>query len=148
MLRSSIRCALVCLLAAFSAAQTLIVDINNGPGTNYTSIEAAVAAAPSGAKIVVRPGQYFESSLTISARSLTILGDGIVELLLPPGVPLRVEALGPPQRVTLRGFDIRQTQASGIVEIQCATTKAAFCWRHSGAPLTRACCGPRVATGW
>ena len=39
-------------------AQIFVVDCSGGPGTDFTSIRAAVAAVPDGARLLVRPGIY------------------------------------------------------------------------------------------
>ena len=49
-----------------------IVDASNGPGTNFTDLPAAVAAAVSGDTILVRAGTY--SVLNVSGKALTIRG--------------------------------------------------------------------------
>jgi hypothetical protein len=59
-------------LCAFLGAQTLVVDAQNGPGTHFTDLPAAIAAAPSGAVLHVRPGTY--SPFTIAQKSLTVIG--------------------------------------------------------------------------
>lgn len=53
---------------------TWIVDASNGPGTNFTDLPAAVAAAASGDTIIVRAGVY--SHFEGVGKALTILGDG------------------------------------------------------------------------
>ncbi len=55
------------------SAQTFVVDAAGGPGTNFTSIAAAVAAVPDGARLLVRPGTY--AAFTVHQKGLTILGD-------------------------------------------------------------------------
>lgn len=67
---------LVGFAAAVAPAQTYIVDINNGPGTNFTSLDAAATAAPDGAVLIVRAGNY---------PGMTILGKGL-KVLAEPGV--------------------------------------------------------------
>jgi hypothetical protein len=64
--------ALLAALASFASATTWIVDASNGPGTNFTTISAAIAAAIPGDVIVVRPGHYPEF-LTIN-KGITIVG--------------------------------------------------------------------------
>jgi hypothetical protein len=59
--------------AAIAPAQVFIVDQNNGPGTHFTGLPEAVLAAPSGATLHVRPGQY--SAFTLANKSLTIIGE-------------------------------------------------------------------------
>lgn len=66
---------LAALLAAWSAptlvGQTFLVDANNGPGTQFTDLPAAVAVVPDGATLDVRPGNY--SPFALQGRSLRIL---------------------------------------------------------------------------
>ncbi|MBM4063103.1 MAG: hypothetical protein FJ265_18705, partial [Planctomycetes bacterium] len=64
--------AVLCLLSSL-AAQTFVVDAANGPGANFTSLPAAVAAVPDGAVLLVRAGSY--AGFTTSGKGLTILGD-------------------------------------------------------------------------
>src|SRR5712671_2671002 len=63
----------VLLLVASLPAQTFIVDVNNGPGTNFTQIAAAVPAVPDGSTLLVRAGSYM--SFAINGKGLTILCD-------------------------------------------------------------------------
>src|SRR5262245_50640672 len=51
-----------------------IVDASNGPGTSFTNLPPAVAAAASGDTILVRDGSY--SAFTVSGKALTIRGAG------------------------------------------------------------------------
>jgi hypothetical protein len=63
---------LACAIAASLPAQTTwIVDQSGGPGTNFTDIPPAVAAASAGDVILVRPGSY--SSFSVS-KGVKILG--------------------------------------------------------------------------
>jgi hypothetical protein len=48
----------VVLLAASASAQTYVVDASGGPGADFTDIQSAIYAAPGGARILVRPGDY------------------------------------------------------------------------------------------
>jgi hypothetical protein len=67
---------------------TWIVDQSNGPGTNFTDLPQAVAAAASGDTIIVRAGSY--TPFNVTGKALTILGAGAasttVSLPLPSGV--------------------------------------------------------------
>ncbi|MEM7201191.1 MAG: hypothetical protein AAF628_13035 [Planctomycetota bacterium] len=65
-------------------AQVLVVDAAGGPGAQFTDLPAAVAAAPAGATLVVRPGLY--SQFVLAGKGLTILGDA--------GGPVRVARFG------------------------------------------------------
>ena len=67
-----IRVSLAAGVAAVTAsAGTWIVDVNNGPGTNFTDLPPAIAAAAPGDVLLVRGGTY--SPFTLS-KGLTILG--------------------------------------------------------------------------
>lgn len=59
-------------LAAVAPAQTFVVDAANGPGANFTTLVAAVAAVPDGAVLLVRPGAY--AGFTLAGKGLVILG--------------------------------------------------------------------------
>lgn len=63
--------ALLTLLPSL-AAQTYVVDAANGPGTNYTTLVAAVAAVPDGAVLLVRPGNY--AGFTVAGKGFSVLG--------------------------------------------------------------------------
>ncbi len=70
-----IRAALLWLtIASALSAQTFVVDINNGPGANYTSLSTATAAVPDGATLLVRAGTYVDHIL-IDGKGLTILAE-------------------------------------------------------------------------
>lgn len=88
---------------AVAHAQSYVVDVNNGPGTNYTSIAAAVAAVPDGATLLVRPGDY--GSFAIAGKGLTILGSGTVRVMGAAGSSaITVQSTNPTQRVVLAGL--------------------------------------------
>ena len=80
------------LLIATLVQTIWIVDAANGPGTNFTNLPAAVAAAQSGDTIVVMPGNY--KPFDVTGKALTILGSGasITILNLPTGNPFYQEA--------------------------------------------------------
>lgn len=63
---------LAVFISASSAAATWIVDSNNGPGTNFTTISAAIIAAQPGDTIIVRAGVYGEN--VIVNKGVTIVG--------------------------------------------------------------------------
>ena len=111
--------------AAAAPAQTFVVDVNNGPGTNFTSIIAAIPAVPDGAVLLVRPGNY--QSFTISGKSLRILGEpGVV--VHPPGASppsITVGGLQANQTVVLRDLTVAlgyPTGSTGIALIGCQGT--------------------------
>ena len=111
------------LLASAAVAQTFVVDAGNGPGTNFTSIAAAVATVPEGATLLVRSGSYAGFAVT---RGVTILGDSGVAIT----GPVQVTATTALQPVTLRNL-----QWSAFVNNQPPLELAGF--RRRGDPLPR-----------
>lgn len=102
-LLSNAGCALASLaLCAALSGQTYIVDANNGPGTSFTSIAAAVAAVPDGATLLVRPGSY--QAFLVHQKGLSIRAD--------PGAIVigtaRIENTLPTQNSVLTGFTFVQ----------------------------------------
>jgi len=114
--------ALALLFAAPAAvAQTLIVDINNGPGTTYTSLVDAAASAPDGAVLEVRPGFYFGAAL-VDGKSLTILFDpGAVIATDTDSIAMRVRNLNANQWFTMRGATVQTSllSLSPYAEVRC-----------------------------
>lgn len=89
--------------------QTFLVDASSGPGTNYTDIQAAVQAVPSGSILIVRQGTY--SPVVISGTGLTILCDPNV---VAAGNPfLTIQNTQPQQSVTVRG--LQGNGSSGLI---------------------------------
>lgn len=88
---------------------THIVDPTADGGTPlvFRTISAAVAAAPSGAVIAVRPGTYLEELLT--QKSLTIVGQCAARVVLAPGGPQQVGVSvgGRAARLTVSGLTVR-----------------------------------------
>ena len=59
-----------------SIGRTIVTIVSPGPvyySKNYTSVQTAINAAPSGATIIISPGTYSES--LVVNKSLTIIGD-------------------------------------------------------------------------
>lgn len=103
--------------ASTLAAQAFVVDVNGGPGANFTSLTAAIAAVPDGAVLRVRPGDYVES-VVVAGKSLTIAADAGAQILAPTGLPaLHVLGLGPQQVFVVRGLGMRAA-VSGIAELR------------------------------
>ena len=69
----TLRLFLFAVAALPIAAQTYVVDVNNGPGTNFTTLQTAITTVPAGSTLLVRAGNYFES-LDIDGKSLSRLG--------------------------------------------------------------------------
>lgn len=74
------------LIAVVTLLPTIwIVDAANGPGTNFTDLPQAVAAATSGDTIIVKAGAY--TCFDVSGKALTILGAGAASTVVSlPGI--------------------------------------------------------------
>ena len=96
---ASIACA-----PALAAQSVLVVDKNQGPGWEFATIQSAVNAAQDGDIVLVRSETYYDESLTIVAKGLTITSDFGGYVRLTEGVT--VEGLLPGQTVVLRGLNI------------------------------------------
>ncbi|MCA8951963.1 MAG: hypothetical protein KDE27_20810 [Planctomycetes bacterium] len=91
------------VLTSAAVTQTFVVDASNGPGTNFTSIAAAVAAVPDGAVVLVRPGTY--DSFAIQGKSLSVFGGpgvAVTALGATTSAYADVSGLSATQSVTLR----------------------------------------------
>jgi hypothetical protein len=86
---------LVFLLGRSTLASTVVVGTCKSGLTSYSTIQAAVDAAPNGSTIDVCPGTYPEQ-VTINAKSLTIIGvlsgTSDAAVLIPPSGGLRANA--------------------------------------------------------
>jgi hypothetical protein len=72
-----IRDAFLALVATspFAAATTWIVDVNNGPGTDFTQISSAIVAVSAGDTLLVRTGSY---ATFVLDKQLAIVAVGAV----------------------------------------------------------------------
>ena len=80
---------------AFVLPTIWIVDANSGPGTHFTDLPAAVAAAQSGDTILVRPGTY--TAFAVTGKALTIRGVGVATTT----VALQSPVLGQSPSITI-----------------------------------------------
>jgi hypothetical protein len=86
------------LLALASAqGRTWIVDVANPPGTDFTDLPPAIAAAVEGDRVLVRTGLYTGFR---TGKSLTILGDGTVRVRIPVDSLSLAEIVGLPAGAT------------------------------------------------
>jgi hypothetical protein len=104
MIRSLTRPLVLALASAPAVAQVDVwtVDAAGGLGADFTTIEAAVAAAGDGDILVFRPGFYpgpFLPFVKVDGKGLTLVAEGAVEI-----TTLEVENLAPDQAFTMRGF--------------------------------------------
>ena len=104
--RIGIGAAILWTCGPLAHANVIVVDAAGGPGSNFTFIRAAIAAAAEGDTLLVRDGMY--SSFQIVGKSLTVVADGpSVELLedVSTGLPtIEVRNLSSEQEVLIRGF--------------------------------------------
>jgi hypothetical protein len=99
------RCCLPLVLCAGLAAQggpIFVVDAAGGAGANYTDLPTAVAAVPDGSTLIVRPGNYAET--TIDGKGLTLLGEPTFTIDGVTGTSMTVRNTQPQQKVLLSGF--------------------------------------------
>jgi hypothetical protein len=88
------------LATTLTAQGVFVVDANNGPGANFTSLQVAVNTVANGSVLLVLPGTY--SAFSIINKGLTVLGG--------PGVvvdgSLVVQSTLPSQAVTVFGVGL------------------------------------------
>ncbi len=129
--------ALLALVASWGSlvGQVYIVDVANGPGAHFTSLATAVASAPDGATLVVRPGDYVDA-VTISQKGLTILAEPGARLRTPmtAASTLLIDRIAAHQAVVIRGlrcegpppqggtFQVRVAQSAGLVALDGVTS--------------------------
>lgn len=100
-----------------------IVDTAGQPGTHFTSLPAAVAAAQSGDTIVVRPGVYQAFVSVGKALNVRGAGGGLTLVLPSPSAPaLRVELVPAGSEFVLQGLLVRShnTSSSAAAILGCA----------------------------
>ncbi|MCA8974943.1 MAG: hypothetical protein KDC98_09485 [Planctomycetes bacterium] len=91
--------------AVICAQATYVVDLANGPGTNFREIAAAAATVPSGSTLRVRAGSY--APATIDRKALTVLCDtgtsvaGLIVSNTAAGQAVVVRGLGVNGAVTI-----------------------------------------------
>lgn len=119
-----------------------IVDASAGPGTNFTDLPPAIAAAQSGDTILVRSGPIAYSGFTVTGKSLTIRGEGSASVYcgainigaLPAGEALVVAGLQ-----CQGGFQV-DSVAGAITLLDCtATSGAPGLWLKSGSVHAERC---------
>jgi hypothetical protein len=96
--------SILALAAALSAQRTWIVDPENRPGTDFTDLPPAIAAASPGDKVVVRQTFHLVSLNATTDKGITILGPiGPIDFR----GNLAVRDLPAGQRFVMRDFTMR-----------------------------------------
>jgi hypothetical protein len=97
--------ALACLASMVSAQNVVVVDAAGGPGSDFTSLPVALAAASAGDILLLRSGNYGNgSSSLVVAKSVVVQEDRAASAVI--GAPLVVQGLAAHQSFTLRGVSI------------------------------------------
>jgi hypothetical protein len=98
------------LVLACVLPTTWIVDANSGPGTHFTDLPPAIAAAQSGDTILVRTGNYTAFYVTGKALTIRGAGQGTTMINLPTGHAthshLTIEATPFGETFFLSGFSV------------------------------------------
>jgi hypothetical protein len=123
--RTLVRAAAACALAfcgTFAdAQQSWVVDQANGPGTNFTTIQAAVNAAAPGDKVFVRAGLYVED--VFINKGITLVGwNATTYPMTPPVNPynpaikgtLAIVDVDNFQTLVVSGFSVVPNGAPGL----------------------------------
>jgi len=112
--------ALPLLPATAMAADVFVVDVSGGPGTDFTSISAALSNAQNGDILLVRSGVY--EGFASDGKAVTVVADEGANALVSGNVTITQV---PAQSVfTLRGFefaataDLTLTDNAGLVRLE------------------------------
>lgn len=98
--------------AGLAHAQTFVVDSNNGPGTDYTSLVTAAATVPDGATLQVRTG-FYSGAVLVDGKGLTILCDPGATIVTDTNAQaVRVTNLAANQTFSLFGATVQTTLLS------------------------------------
>ncbi|MFQ5505705.1 MAG: hypothetical protein ACE5F1_13045 [Planctomycetota bacterium] len=102
-----------------SGQKTWIVDKNNGPGTHYTDLPPAVAAAAHGDTIILRSGTY---NATTIGKGLAILGrsGAVIRAGFFIGPPLRINGIPAGKIFRMRNVRVQDQllALNGVLEIK------------------------------
>ena len=95
--------------------QTIVVDSQNRPGTDFTQLPAAIDAAVDGDVVRVRDGEYagFQTS-----KGIAVLGDPGASVVTPSaflGDIIRIANVPSGQKFVLEGLDVSAATTTGAV---------------------------------
>ncbi|MBI5850656.1 MAG: hypothetical protein HZB39_06390 [Planctomycetes bacterium] len=134
------------LCAASLDAQTIRIVDSRG-GTGYTDIQPAIAASAPGDIVIVRPGVYIYSPITIT-RGIQVLADPGVFLTVFSGTfptMIAIRNLPAGETVVVRGLQARGFRApcaeiiacQGLVQLEDLTLAGPLIVRNSTVSMTR-----------
>lgn len=72
---ASLSLAALALAPALASQTVLVVDLANGPGTDFENLSDAIAAASSGDILLIRDGFYNGVFVSIDGKALTLVGE-------------------------------------------------------------------------
>lgn len=112
--------------ASLLRAQSFVVDAANGPGTDFTSIAAAVQTVPDGAVLRIRAGAY--APFAIAGKGLRLLAEANVRVLQPLfGVGITISSLAANQTVVLHGLRVASANNTPApVSLTCSNAQGAI----------------------
>lgn len=100
---------LVLTTTALAQGRTWLVDASNGPGTDFTDLPPAVAAAADGDVLVIRAGTYSEIS---TGKALSLLGSTGTRIVTRNWLVPAVEVTGLPANKTFAMRNLELSVAS------------------------------------
>lgn len=115
---SSILLSPAILLGTLSSAQTVVhvVDVNNGPGTDFTDLQVAIDTVADGEVLLLRSGTYAKdpfggSPFLLDGKGLSFVEDAGANVVT---AGFTIGNLGTSQHVTLRGLTFMQGAGVGV----------------------------------
>lgn len=118
---------------AAAHAEVIVVDANDGPGTDFTSLSAAIAAAKNGDVLLMRSGTY-DGIFSILDKAIAIIADDgadvvVTSTALTQVIDATIQVSGtPPGTVLLRGLTLASDPPAST-----AFARPALTVQHNGA---------------
>lgn len=101
-------------LAVAMPAQWFVVDANNWPGADFTSLVTALTTVPDGATLVVRSGDYtVPSTITVTGKGLTLVCEEGARV-----ANITFTGLAANQTLVIRGLQVGPWAANGTLALQ------------------------------
>jgi hypothetical protein len=122
---------------ASAHAEVIVVDANDGPGADFTSLSAAIAAAKNGDVLLMRSGTY-DGIFSIVDKAIAIIADDgadvvVTSTALTQVIDATIQVSGtPPGTVLLRGLTLASDPPAST-----AFARPALTVQHNGASRAR-----------